>query len=325
MIEETVTGETVTGETVTGETGGEAGTEERVTPGLPVAPLPAELTPAELVAAGEENLFALFRAMAAALPGGELVETHAGSRHLAFPRNPMFKGVWRSRLDADAVDAAIEETIAWFQERDAPFFYWWLGPQTLPADLGARLAAHGLISTQEQQQEVAPGIVQGAAGAPVMVADLRRMNVAVLEQTPPGFAIEEIRSEAALLDFKRVFTAVYEVPDWAGQAWVDAALHAGIGNTPWRMFLGRLNGEPVATNILFNGGGVAGVYAVGTVAQVRGQGIGSAITLKPLLEAAAAGYRYAALISTELGIGAYRRIGFHLTEARVNRYLWRNQ
>ena len=56
---------------------------------------------------------------------------------------------------------------------------------------------------------------------------------------------------------------------------------------------------------------------------VRGRGIGGAITLRPLLEARDQGYRYAALFATELGVGAYRRIGFRDTGARINRYLWR--
>jgi GNAT superfamily N-acetyltransferase len=280
---------------------------------------------AELAAAVEENLFALFRAMAAALPGSEIEEGQKLSRHVTFPSNPMFKGVWRTRLAEAEADEAIDETIAWFKARQAPFIFWWTGPGTTPADLGDRLMARGLLSMEEQMQELAHGIKQTAAGAPGMVANLDDMNEAVLTQTPPGFVIEEIQTEASLYDFKQVFVESYEIPDWAGQAWVDASLKIGLGQTPWRMYLGRLNGQPVATNMLFNGGGVASVYAVATVPSARGRGIGGAITLKPLLEARAIGYRYAVLFSTEMGVHAYERIGFRLTHTRLNRYLWRNE
>jgi GNAT superfamily N-acetyltransferase len=67
------------------------------------------------------------------------------------------------------------------------------------------------------------------------------------------------------------------------------------------------------------------VYAVATVPSARGKGIGAAITLKPLLEARELGYRYAVLFSTEMGVRVYERIGFKLTNARINRYLWRNE
>lgn len=280
---------------------------------------------AELEAAVEENLFALFQAMAATLPGSELVESDKLSYHLSFPSNPMFKGVWQTRLSPDEVDEAIEQTLAWFKARNAPFLFWWTGPGTEPDDLGERLMTRGLLSMEGQMAELAPGIKQTALGAPGMVADLSQMNEAVLSQVPSGFIIKTVQDEAALLDFKRVFIESYEIPEWAAQAWVDATLKAGIGQTPWKMYVGYLNGEAVATNMLFNGGGVASVYAVATVPAVRGQGIGGAITLKPLLEARELGYRYAVLFSTEMGVHVYERIGFKLTNARINRYLWRNE
>ena len=283
------------------------------------------LSEAELAAAVEENLFALFRAMVATLPDSELVEGEKLSYHLAFPSNPMFKGVWRTRLSAGEADDVIDETLSWFKARQAPFIFWWTGPGTTPNDLGERLVARGLLSMEAQMQELAPGIVSTELGAPGMVADLRDMNEVALSQAPPGFTIEEVQDQTSLYDFKRVFIESYEIPEWAGQAWVDATLRVGLGHTPWKMVLGRLNGEPVATNMLFNGGGVASVYAVGTVPSARGQGIGGAITLKPLLEAREMGYRYVVLFATEMGVHAYERIGFRQCEARINRYLWRNQ
>lgn len=105
---------------------------------------------------------------------------------------------------------------------------------------------------------------------------------------------------------------------------MDAALKIGIGKTPWRVYVGYLDGKPVATNMLFNGGGVASVYAVATLPSAQGQGIGAAITLKPLLEARDRdGYKYAVLFSTEMGVKVYERIGFRMTDVRINRYLWR--
>jgi ribosomal protein S18 acetylase RimI-like enzyme len=279
---------------------------------------------AELAAAVEENLFALFRAMAT-LPDSELVESEKLSRHLAFPSNPMFKGLWRTRLSDDEVDEAIDEAIEWFKSRQAPFLFWWTGPSTTPEDLGQRLDARGLISMEEQMEQLAPGLHSAASGAPGMVADLHNMNEAALAQVPTGFTIEEVQDEAGLYEFRRVLIEGYEIPVGMAQGWVDAALRVGIGRTPWKMYLGRLNGEPVATNMLFNGGGVASVYGVATVPAARGKGIGGAITLKPLLEAREMGYRHAVLFSSEMGVHAYERIGFRDSGVRLNRYLWRNE
>ena len=272
-----------------------------------------------------ENLYDLFRAMAKNLPGGQLAESAKLSRHITFPSNPMFKGVWGTHLSKSEIDAEIDATIDWFRSQNAPYFFWWTGGNTSPADLEERLAKRGMISMAEQTQELAKGILSTEQGSPCMVAELDRMNETVLERAPEGFAIREISNEKELHDFKKVFVDTYEIPNWAGQAWVDASLSMGIGKTPWRMFVGYLNNEPVATNMLFNGGGVASVYAVATVPAARGLGIGAAITLQPLLEARDQdGYKYAVLFSTEMGVPVYQRIGFRLTDVRINRYLWRN-
>lgn len=77
--------------------------------------------------------------------------------------------------------------------------------------------------------------------------------------------------------------------------------------------------------MLFNGAGVVSVYAVATLPAVRGRGIGAAITLKPLLLARDQGYRHGILFSSEMGVPVYERIGFRLTDVRINRYLWRNE
>ncbi len=278
----------------------------------------------DLIAAMSQNLYDLFRAMARRLPGSELDEGERLSRHLTFPSNPMFKGVWATRLEPAEVDAVIDETIAWFEARNAPFFFWWTGPGTTPSDLGLRLEGRGLLSMEQMTETLAHGMVQTSAGAPVMVADLTHVDESLMTCPPPGFVIEEVMDEAGLRDWKRVVVETYGLPEWAGQAWVDAGLALGIDKTPWRMYLGRLDGEAVATNMLFTGGGVASILAVATLPKAQRKGIGAAISLRPLLDARAAGYRYATLWSTEQGAPVYRRIGFHDTGARINRYLWRN-
>jgi predicted N-acetyltransferase YhbS len=75
-------------------------------------------------------------------------------------------------------------------------------------------------------------------------------------------------------------------------------------------YVGWHGGRPVATARLSLAGGAAGIYAVHTIEELRGRGIGRALTLVPLRAARDLGYRIATLQSTEAGHPVYRRIGF---------------
>lgn len=262
----------------------------------------------ELGFAFAANLFDLFRAMSH-LPGGELEERAQLARHVAPPFNPMFKGVWQTRLAEHAADEAIAESLAWLRARQAPFAFWWVDPRATPADLAARLLAHGLAPWEER--------------APGMAADLAALRYELMERVPAGYTQERVTDERGLRDFKQAFVGGLEVPEWAGQAWVDATLAFGVERAPWRCYVGRLDGRPVASNILFNGAGVASVFGVATAPEARGRGIGAAITLIAYDEARRQGYRHGVLFGTELGVPVYRRIGFRAVGATISRYLWR--
>lgn len=282
-----------------------------------------DATDEQLGLAVQTNLLALFRAMTA-LPNSHIEETAKLSRHLTPPTNPMYKGTWGTNLAQDEVEPAIKETINWFKSRGAPFFFWWTGPNTQPENLAEKLMAHGLVDMAEQGS-VAPGMKYSANGSPGMVADLHKMTEGVLERVPENYSMDDVRNAKDLQDFKQVLIEVYEIPEALADGWVQSANEFGIGKTPWRLVLGRLDGVPVATNIVFNGGGVVGVYGIAVSQFARGKGIGAAITLKLVLEARDKdGFKYAVLSSAEMGVKVYERIGFRMTDVRINRYLWRN-
>lgn len=270
-----------------------------------------------------ENLYALFRAMGVHL-GGTLRDGDDICYHLTPPSNPMFKGVWRNRMSDRDADRVIDETLAWFEQQGAPFLFWWTGVNDTPSDIGERLLKRGLLSYEAQMASFAPGIISTDVGAPSMAADLFALNETLMMRTPTDFHIDIARDESDLSAFKQVFLASYGVPDWAGQAWVDATLHHDISAAPWTIYIGRQAEVPVAITILFNGEGVAGVYGVGTLPGERGKGYGAAITMQPLLDARAQGYRYGVLFSSEMGLPVYERMGFRVVPGRINRYLWRN-
>jgi GNAT superfamily N-acetyltransferase len=265
-----------------------------------------ELSATELACLTEENLYEVMIALSQN-PGAETNCTpyltyYADSSIIS----PMFNGVIRTTIPPDQVGAIIKQTLDYFASRKKPLAFWWVGPSSQPADLGTQLVAHGLTEYE--------------INAPSMAIDLHRLPAAV--SVPEGFTIEVVRDEMDAQVWADTFNAIYETPPFAGQAWVDSAARFGVEQAPFRLYLGRLQGEVVATNMLVWGAGVVSVLGVGTLPAVRGQGIGTAITLQPYLDARDMGYHTGVLFATELGVPVYERLGFR-TVGTMSRYLWR--
>jgi ribosomal protein S18 acetylase RimI-like enzyme len=193
----------------------------------------------------------------------------------------------------------------WFQQHQAPDFLWWTDAQTQPVDLVERLMRRGF-----------DGNLEGDAG---MVANLHELNENI--GPPDGFHIIQAVEQKSLADWRDAFVEAYEMPIAGGQAWVDATLSFKPEDVPWQLFVGYLDRQPVSTSILFNGAGVAGIYAVGTIPRARNKGIGAAITLRPLLEARNQGYHFAVLFSSREGYSVYKRLGFREVACKIGIYI----
>jgi len=121
--------------------------------------------------------------------------------------------------------------------------------------------------------------------------------------------IRRVEDRHTLAQWVCTFIQGYEIPEAVTPIFL--ALIESLGtNLPFRHYLGFLNDRPVATSTLFLGAGVAGIYNVATVAAVRSQGIGSAMTLIPLYEVRGMGYRAGVLQSSRIGYRVYQRLGF---------------
>jgi len=262
-------------------------------------------TDAQLTESIEANLVALFHAVLA-LPEGEIFEGERMSYHHTALSGSMFNAVWRARLSADQLDPAIDEALAWFKARDAYMMAWWFSQQS--PELFERLEARGF-----HLDYIAPG----------MALDLDTIAL----RMPEGFTIVEVTDEKTQEDWIEALYGAYEeyhMPMRAARVWVDATVALGE-KAPWRLYVGYWDGKPVATNLLFNGGGVAGLYCIGTIPEARGRGFGAAITLKPLLDARDEGYRYGVLFAAEMAIPMYKKIGFREVGVDIGRYVWFNE
>ena len=190
------------------------------------------------------------------------------------------------------IDAAVEALHALRQRHGVPIG-WLIGPASRPTDLGRQLQARGL----QHKLDLTP-----------MARSLDALPPA---ERVAGLTIERVGDPAAyeawIVAEQRGFEAAAN--DETGLADLRRAMGIGHG-FPLHHFLGRLAGAPVATATLLPAGGIGGIYDVSVVPEARRRGIGTAMTLAALREAARLGYEIAFLQPSAMGRPLYERIGF---------------
>ena len=190
----------------------------------------------------------------------------------------------------------IRRVVDYFRGVARPFS-WWRGPGDGPAELDRALLDAGFVAAES---EVA------------MAADLRRLADADL--APGGLRIERARTTAAILDFARINAANWDPPDpHVLRFYQLAAPLLRLADAPIRLYVGYAGDEPVATAELAMSDGAVGLYGISTLAAHRRRGYGTALTLRPLLDAREEGHTLAVLQASEEGHGVYARIGFEET------------
>lgn len=261
-----------------------------------------DLSAPALVAAIKANLYEWYRYLGRS-PKAELYHSSELTWLLTGISDSFVNGVLCTQMEPDNVDVIIEETLAHFKSRNVTRLSWWIKPGSQPTDLGKHLVAHGLTYTD---------------GGPGMAVDLMELNEDL--PTPTGLTIEHVEDTETLKKWAYASIIGLELPETDVNIWFD--VFTGLGfDLPLLNYVGILNGEPVATSELFLAAGVAGIYVVATIPKARRQGIGAAMTLAPLREARAMGYRIGILHASEMGLGVYRRLGFQ-EYCKMSRYVW---
>jgi predicted GNAT family acetyltransferase len=216
---------------------------------------------------------------------------------------PFFNNVFHSRFSESDVDEGIKQTVAKYQQRNVPMF-WWTGPATTPDNLGTHLLANSLSH---------------GFTAPAMAVDIN--SVADVDHLACT-TIEEVVNSAALREWCHVMCPVYEFPEFAWEPWFKMLSHLGVSTgSEYRHFLARVNGKAVATASIYFSDGVAGVSCVATLPEHRQQGIGTAVTLAALQVAKSKGYNIGVLFASPMGESIYRSIGFE-EYGKGNCYVW---
>ena len=169
---------------------------------------------------------------------------------------------------------------------------WFVSPMSRPKNLQNLLKDHGFTY---QNEWIA------------MAIDLKTVPESF--NIPEGMEIKEVLNLEELKTWTDVLVESFEFPKIV-ESYKKYFINSGIQNPDFHYYLGFLNGNPVATGVLFNGEGAAGLFYIGTHPKARMQGIAKTMVNYLLREAKNKGYHIFILQASEMGYPLYKQIGF---------------
>jgi len=212
-----------------------------------------------------------------------------------------------TELPSEGTDELIANALAHFRSLHITKLSW-IAEEGVPAvEIRRHLEAHGLIFSESFAAEMAADLMTLREDIPV----------------PDSLRIVPVEDERTLRKWIHIASIGFRVPLEVENIWYEFFAAAAC-TLPFRTYLALLNEEPVGTSQLFTSAGVAGIYNVTCVPEARGQGIGAAITLAPLLEARKMGYRVGILQASSMGYKVYQRLGFQ-DFGKLSVYLWEQE
>lgn len=211
-----------------------------------------------------------------------------------------------NQLPPKGIDDLIESMLDQFRSMNIKKFSW-MTQMDLPfIEINDALLAHGFKFKESFATEMS-------------------IDLSILPEdqaTQPGLLIVPVVDGYTLRQWIHTASVGFRITEKFEQVWYDFLVDVII-NPRYQTYLALLDGVPVATSQLFLSEGMAGIYNVTCVPEARGRGIGSAVTLAPLLKARELGYQLGALQASPNGYNLYRRLGFQEV-GNLSLYLWEN-
>lgn len=212
-----------------------------------------------------------------------------------------------SKLDESTVDAAIRDQIAYFRGRQ-PSFEWKAYVHDRPADLAARLAAHGFETDEDDDA--------------IMALDLSEAPDWLLG--PVDQDVRRLTDPAQLADVKHVLETVYGRDfDWIDN-WLGSLMQEPGYLSVYSAYVGD---DPAAVGwTFFSSPSFASMWGGATKEHYRGRGLYTALVKVRIREVVERGRPYVTVDAGEMSRPLLARKGFQLlTWAADYRYTYADQ
>ena len=202
-----------------------------------------------------------------------------------------FSRIFMANFNESEMSTSIEQIVSRIKKLNISAS-WYITPQSCPVNLQNTLKDYGFTYKDDWN---------------AMAIDLG--NVPESFDFPEGMAIKEVLNLDELETWTDILVKSFEFHEIV-QSYKKYFINAGLERPNSHYYLGFLNGNPIATGVLFDGEGAAGLFYIGTVPEARKQGISKAMVSYLLSTAKKKGYPISVLQASEMGYPVYKKIGF---------------
>jgi GNAT superfamily N-acetyltransferase len=208
--------------------------------------------------------------------------------------------------DPDAFDRRLAEALVLFTTLSRQPHVWPAPAFDQPADLAARLLAHGF-------RDMGMGCV-------MVLTDRDRPLSGAPRRYGPEVSLERLSAssgrppEATVDSIAAILCGAFDI-DEGLRPGVRREIGASLDNTAFTYYLVRLSGEPAAVAKRATFDGLSYLSSIGTADWARGRGLGELVTATATADAIAAGSEWIHLgvfADNTAAIRLYRRVGFQL-------------
>lgn len=232
--------------------------------------------------------------MYSSMPGIQVVEETDWLGMLSSHPDVFYNAVYDARFSSDNVSKRVDEVISLYSAKGQFPMVWLLTPSCQPENLPEVLRAKGF---------------KHAFKTPGMFLRLEDFNQKIKLNSP--HKIIHVSNVEQLSQWIIPGKEGFSISDSVIKAYFDLFKNKGFeSRTPWKLFVGMVDGIPTTCVRLFLANGVAGIYHVATIPSARGKGYGTEITIAALEAAKNLDYKLAILASSPAGYNVYYRLGF---------------
>ncbi len=202
-----------------------------------------------------------------------------------------FSRIFMANFNESNLSTGIEQIVSMIKKLNISAS-WYITPQSCPVNLQNILEDYGFAYKDNWS---------------AMAIDLE--DVPESFDFPEGMEIKEVLNLEELKIWTDILVKSFEFSEIL-QSYKKYFINAGLESPNSHYYLGFLNGNPVATGVLFEGEGAAGLFYIGTLPEVRRQGIALAMVKYLLNQAKTKSYHISVLQASEMGYPVYKKIGF---------------